>query len=406
MMKCRGAFWEQSREVVHGWWLSLLFHGVLGAAAVFMMTNVLPIPKPEPFRLSMTLVKSPPRPVTQPQPIRKMKTERSPVKRPVVSQQPPVQQQTVKARPQTAPRLNQQVKQVKPILKKVVPSMPRRQPLAARPVQRTASAVPRSKPISAKRSIRQAVMQDAQPVRTAAKIQQQPVRPVNTTQSKPTAVQQQVSARTHPPSVADRQPETRSGIQHVATVSRHGATPTEYVVESVNPTIERVSAIVTDSISREMPRVPQSPAQTVPATRPMAPPRSTKRSVTVPQRRVFKLPVITKDQPTIVTRDVQQYPAPSMDYGWVANTLLDKVQQLKRYPPLARRKNWEGTVALRVSIRADGEIEDVRIIESSGHETLDREALKTVKMASPLTLNHPLGSPLVMFDLPMKYTLN
>ncbi|GJL54212.1 MAG: hypothetical protein NPIRA02_13440 [Nitrospirales bacterium] len=128
--------------------------------------------------------------------------------------------------------------------------------------------------------------------------------------------------------------------------------------------------------------------------------------MTVPQRRVIQRPVITKDQATVVTREVQQYPTPSMDYGWVANTLLGKVQQLKRYPPLAKRRNWEGTVALRVSIRADGKIEDVRIIESSGHETLDREALKTVKMASPLTLNHPLGSPLVMVDLPLKYALN
>ena len=138
----------------------------------------------------------------------------------------------------------------------------------------------------------------------------------------------------------------------------------------------------------------------------MASLRSQKRSVTVPERRVIQRPVITKDQSTIVTRDVQQYPVPSMDYGWVANTLFDKVQQLKRYPSLARRKNWEGTVALRVSIREDGEIEDVRIVESSGHETMDQEALKTVKMASPLTLNRPLGSPLVMVDLSLKYTLN
>ena len=235
MTKSGRAFWEQSREVVHGWWISLLFHGLLGTAAVFMMTNVLAIPKPEPFRLNMTLVKSPPRPVTQPQSIRKTKTERSQVKRPIVSQQPPVQQQTVKARPQTTPRLKQQVK---PTLQKVVASMPRRQTMASRPVQRTASAVSRSKPVSAKRSIRQAVKQDAQPVMTAAKTQQQPVRQVSATQSKPTAVQQQVSARTQPTSVADRQPETRSAIQHVATVSRNGTKPTEYVVESVNPTIE------------------------------------------------------------------------------------------------------------------------------------------------------------------------
>lgn len=61
---------------------------------------------------------------------------------------------------------------------------------------------------------------------------------------------------------------------------------------------------------------------------------------------------------------------------------------------------------LRVSIRADGEIHDIRVLKSSGHQALDQEALNTVAMASPLALAYPLGRSIVMVDLPIRYELH
>jgi protein TonB len=49
------------------------------------------------------------------------------------------------------------------------------------------------------------------------------------------------------------------------------------------------------------------------------------------------------------------------------------------YPPLARRRGWEGTVILLVTVNVLGESEKVRVLKSSGHKILDKSALKTVK---------------------------
>lgn len=49
------------------------------------------------------------------------------------------------------------------------------------------------------------------------------------------------------------------------------------------------------------------------------------------------------------------------------------------YPLLARRKNYQGTVLLEVLVRRDGTVGSIRLSKSSGHETLDRTAIKEVE---------------------------
>ena len=49
------------------------------------------------------------------------------------------------------------------------------------------------------------------------------------------------------------------------------------------------------------------------------------------------------------------------------------------YPPLALRRNWEGTVLLRVHVLGSGKPGEIQIQKSSGHEQLDDAALAAVK---------------------------
>jgi protein TonB len=49
------------------------------------------------------------------------------------------------------------------------------------------------------------------------------------------------------------------------------------------------------------------------------------------------------------------------------------------YPALAMRRNWEGTVLLRVHVLASGKPGEVQLQKSSGHEQLDDAALAAVK---------------------------
>ncbi|HPF13106.1 MAG: energy transducer TonB [Planctomycetes bacterium] len=48
------------------------------------------------------------------------------------------------------------------------------------------------------------------------------------------------------------------------------------------------------------------------------------------------------------------------------------------YPRLAEMRRWEGTALVRLHIGADGFVEQVTLVESSGYDVLDREALRAL----------------------------
>jgi protein TonB len=98
--------------------------------------------------------------------------------------------------------------------------------------------------------------------------------------------------------------------------------------------------------------------------------------------------------------------APSKrDYGWLAEALWGRIEQLKRYPASARLNRWEGKVVLRAVIKEDGRVADLKIAQSSGHDVLDQDALGLMQQASPIPLKQPLGNPQVIVHIPISYKL-
>ncbi|MFM7841614.1 MAG: energy transducer TonB [Nitrospira sp.] len=102
---------------------------------------------------------------------------------------------------------------------------------------------------------------------------------------------------------------------------------------------------------------------------------------------------------------VRSAPAPQRDYGWLAETLRDRIEELKRYPPMARMNNWQGKVVLKFVVKEDGTVENLEVVQSSGHTVLDEAAMDTIRRASPLPLKHELGKPRVTFQFPINYML-
>lgn len=92
-------------------------------------------------------------------------------------------------------------------------------------------------------------------------------------------------------------------------------------------------------------------------------------------------------------------------YGWLVEALLDKLEQLKRYPRVAKLNRWQGRVVVQASVREDGHIVNPEIKESSGYDVLDQAALETLKATSPLTLKYRLEQPLVAISVPINYQL-
>lgn len=101
----------------------------------------------------------------------------------------------------------------------------------------------------------------------------------------------------------------------------------------------------------------------------------------------------------------QLSPAARPDYGWLAQALWSRIEQLKRYPQIARMNRWEGKVVLRAVIKEDGQLIDLEVAESSGHSVLDLDALEIMRQASPLKLKHALGQPQVVVQVPISYRL-
>lgn len=70
-------------------------------------------------------------------------------------------------------------------------------------------------------------------------------------------------------------------------------------------------------------------------------------------------------------------PAPAPEALKLALPLYD-VNPKPKYPKIARSRGWEGSVLLEVSVAADGKVEKITLLQSSGYRALDKAARKTV----------------------------
>jgi len=78
------------------------------------------------------------------------------------------------------------------------------------------------------------------------------------------------------------------------------------------------------------------------------------------------------------------------------------VQRSITYPPIARKMGWEGRVLLSITLREDGSLKDVKVLESSGYQVLDKNAVDTVKRVAHLFPKPPAE---VIIKLPINYKL-
>ncbi len=68
------------------------------------------------------------------------------------------------------------------------------------------------------------------------------------------------------------------------------------------------------------------------------------------------------------------------------NYIKSLIEQNKKYPSWARRNGYEGSVVLSFAVTSRGYIDNIKILESSGYDIFDKEALRTIKSISPVKL--------------------
>ncbi|MDP1613280.1 MAG: TonB family protein [Sulfuritalea sp.] len=86
--------------------------------------------------------------------------------------------------------------------------------------------------------------------------------------------------------------------------------------------------------------------------------------------------------------------------------LAGAVAAHQRYPRVALLRQWQGTSVLQLELAADGRLLGVRVLSSSGHDTLDRQALEMVREAVPLPSMPAVlaGRPLTV-DVPVVFRI-
>lgn len=84
------------------------------------------------------------------------------------------------------------------------------------------------------------------------------------------------------------------------------------------------------------------------------------------------------------------------------SAIREAILSYLKYPPIARRMGWEGTVIVRFTLLPDGKLEESGIERSSGHGILDRSALEAVRLAHR---NFPKPKDRVTIVIPIVYKL-
>lgn len=167
----------------------------------------------------------------------------------------------------------------------------------------------------------------------------------------------------------------------------------------------------------EKPPVAPSPVvpQTISAPMPLAdvPLATLPVNTKVESDAVFPLPLPpvaaqgVSDEIAAAPSTAASAPAPAaINTAELADLLWRRMEALKRYPGLARRNGWEGMVLIKVVLDGDGHLLSADIQQSSGYETLDQDALRVLRAATPLKNEKILvGQLQAAFMLPVPYRL-
>ena len=327
---------------VQGWAVSALFHGIALTVALGLMAQVKPVVPKEAFKWDVALVE-PQRTQAEPQVVT------APTQEP--AKPTPRQAAPAPAQPQMVTQAVQ-TREVTPVVQREI----RQVVETSQPIQQTGAVQTRTETVT--------------PIK-----EQQPAEVQQATQAvvesiAPVVPHEAVSAE--PAVTAAPMQQTVSHSEPIATASTH---PVE------------ARAVETASLTRD----PDMPASPAPAAAPASDAKPTE--------------AVVRESAPQVAMATRPTPAVKADYGWLAESLRRRLAEVKRYPSAARLNGWEGKVLLRVVIRADGHLSEVKVHRSSGYESLDNAAMEAIRLVCPLHLQQPLSTSELAVYVPIVYSL-
>ena len=132
----------------------------------------------------------------------------------------------------------------------------------------------------------------------------------------------------------------------------------------------------------------------MPSPEPAPPPEppATKPGEAVPmpeQSATARLPLPVKPPATAKRKSERKTAQVPMAAGRTAgdrylNSIRDRIERVRSYPPLARGRQLQGLAVYEVTVDRTGRLLDVKLLESSGYDMLDREGERMIRAAVPL----------------------
>ena len=88
------------------------------------------------------------------------------------------------------------------------------------------------------------------------------------------------------------------------------------------------------------------------------------------------------------------------------NEMMVFFSKNSKYPKQARKKNWTGKTYISFIVNDNGELQDYKIVKSSGYEILDNEALRVMKAMPKWEAGSQNGKNVpVLINIPFNFTL-
>lgn len=90
----------------------------------------------------------------------------------------------------------------------------------------------------------------------------------------------------------------------------------------------------------------------------------------------------------------------------IETLILTDLTRRFAYPALARRRGWQGTVLLALTVKPSGALDRIHVARSSGYELLDRSAVDTMRHVDRIAqAGRWLGGQTLELQLPVVYRL-
>ncbi|MCC2642041.1 MAG: putative TonB protein, partial [Nitrospira sp.] len=332
-----------------GWVISFATHAIGIGIIVFFLSGIHLVSAPEPFRWDVSVTQAPAH-VTKAEAVEAKQAPLKPVK---------------KMLPKRA-----EMNSAAPTERRVVESRPISRPIQSQAPVITRESEPAKLAVEAevipKETIRHqtAVTSEADSISKTAETHMVETKPVPTEENivalSPAIAQQNVTAESHEHSVVTQQVVEHSAVSTVVEQSPI----VERVLEAQSVEAASVPVETTTIQTRQdtesligQPKVENRHIQTDEAV-------ASHSSSTVQQSADGKPSALHDLQPSLKNNPLHSNQGTRTDYGWLREALWNRIERLKGYPYIARTNRWEGLVILEAIINNDGQLVDVKVVES------------------------------------------